>query len=658
MSESRRDKQKKDRRQGKSAYRSERPKTGHKAGGPGGRRRNYIQKRREKLVLDLISSKNYRPMKEKEIADVLEIPKPLRKDLLHVLSVLEAQNLIEINSRGRYQRVRKYGSYDAIERDRTGDSPSAGFSSQAREEGRKAVSLPMSLEERRKNSAAEQITETIRAYGLPTQFTARELKQADNCRKPLNEKDFDGRLDLRGIAAITIDGDDSKDMDDAVSLNREGAYWNLGVHIADVSNYVQANSALDREALKRGTSVYLCDRVIPMLPKALSNGICSLVEGEDRLTLSCLMKIDRNGKIVDSKIRESVICSAHRMTYSVVNRILTEDVSELKKEYADIVPMLFEMKELSELLRKKRKERGAIDFDFPETKFRLDESGKPVEIYPNEVNAATKLIEDFMLAANETVAKTFFKKGAPFLYRTHEKPDRDKMENALAMVRKQGLPAEKNGQDITPAEVEKIIDLVRGTSNEALLSRLLLRSMKQACYTTECIGHFGLAAQYYCHFTSPIRRYPDLQIHRIIKDDLRGRLDDRKKADYNKRLDDVAWKSSALERRATEAERETNKMKMAEYALGHLGEEYDAVISGVTGWGFYVELPNTMEGLVHILTLTDDYYVFDEENCCLRGRKNGREFKLGQPVRVRLKSADIALKNIDFQLCENESETE
>lgn len=681
MSEAKRDRHKRDRhsdrRRDKSSYRSDRPGMSRKPGSHQGRRKNYIQKRRERLVLDLISSKNYRPMKEKEIADVLEIPRPLRKDLMQVLSVLEAQNLIEINSRGRYQRVRKpeqasvrreegrkaerfgrkdedgdqsnkhmrsgkrYGQYDAIERDAQSD--------------RESDMLPQSLEDRRRVSAEDHITETVLAYGVPTRFTPRELKQAEGCLKPLNEKDMDGRLDLRGITTITIDGDDSKDMDDAVSLSREGSFWKLGVHIADVSNYVQANSALDREALKRGTSVYLCDRVIPMLPEALSNGICSLVEGEDRLTLSCLMKIDQNGKIVDSKIRESVICSAHKMTYSVVNRIITGQDPELKEEYADIVPMLFEMKELSELLRKRRKERGAIDFDFPETKFRLDAEGHPLEIYANEVNAATKLIEDFMLAANETVAKTYFRKKAPFLYRTHENPDQDKMEQALAMVRKQGFEAEKKGLDITPGEVAKIIDSTKGTEEEALLSRLLLRSMKQARYTAECIGHFGLAAEYYCHFTSPIRRYPDLQIHRIIKDDLRGRLDDKKKADYNKILDDVAWKSSALERRAVEVERETNKMKMAEYALGHLGEEYNAVISGVTGWGFYVELPNTLEGLVHILTLRDDYYIFDEENYCLRGRDSGREYKLGQKVRVRLKAADISLRNIDFELAEEQN---
>lgn len=630
-----------DKQKRKSDGRSQRSGMPRKSGSPQARRKNYIQKRREKLVLDLISSKNYRPMKEKEIADILEIPKPLRKDLMQVLSVLEAQHLIEINSRGRYQKVR-----------RTEHSGTEKADAGQKKYERRSVSLPQSLEDLNKRSAEEDITAAVLAYGIPTQFTPRELKQAGSCLKPLCEKDFDGRLDLRGITTITIDGDDAKDMDDAVSLSREGSFWKLGVHIADVSNYVQAGSALDREALKRGTSVYLCDRVIPMLPEALSNGICSLKEGEDRLTLSCLMKIDQNGKIVDSKIRESVICSAHKLTYSVVNRIITEDDPDLKKQYADIVPMLFEMKELSGVLRSKRRERGAIDFDFPETKFRLDGEGHPVELYPNEVNAATKLIEDFMLAANETVAKTYFRKKAPFLYRTHEKPDPDKIETALTMVRKQGYSAEKKSRDIMPGEIADIIDSTRGTAEEPLLSRLLLRSMKQARYTTECIGHFGLAADYYCHFTSPIRRYPDLQIHRIIKDDIRGRLDERKKEDYDKRLDDVAWKSSALERRAVEAERETNKIKMAEYALLHLGEEYDAVISGVTGWGFYVELPSTLEGLVHILTLRDDYYLFDEENYCLKGRESGRTFRLGQKVRVRLKAADISLRTIDFELAE------
>ena len=363
-----------------------------------------------------------------------------------------------------------------------------------------------------------------------------------------------------------------------------------------------------------------------------------------------------NRLITDSRIAETVIRVDRRMTYTAVNRILTEQDPALMEEYGELVPMFFLMKELSELLRRNRSRRGAIDFEFPESKIYLNRAGRPVDVRPYEQNVATRLIEDFMLLANETVARTYCRRELPFLYRTHENPDMEKMEGVLSFIRRQGIRVEKAAEEITPGEIQKILQQIAGTPQEPLISRLLLRSMKQARYTTGCSGHFGLAARYYCHFTSPIRRYPDLQIHRIIKDDLRGRMTEEKIAWYASRLEGVAEQSSAAERRAEEAERETDKMKMAEYMLYHIGEIYDGVISGVTGWGFYVELPNTIEGLVHVSSLEGDYFVFDEENYRLTGEITRREYSLGQKVRVRVAGADVENRTIDFVLAGEEKD--
>lgn len=627
------------------AYKGRGAGHGRRPSGRQRQRRNQLQKKRERLVYDLISSKNYRPMREREIAALLEVPKELRKELFQTLSVLEEEHKIERTRSGKYQKVRRKATETLSLKAKARE----GLLRNRRDTGRSEQMLPPP----KGTSVWELITETVRSYGIPVEFSPRQQRQAQISFKEVSEKDKEGRMDLTDQLTITIDGEDAKDMDDAVSLTRVGDAWVLGVHIADVSNYVQANSALDREAIRRGTSVYLCDRTIPMLPRELSNGICSLMEGEVRLTLSCLMTIDTAGDIVKSEIRESVIRSRHKMTYTEVNRILTEEDSDLMEKYADVVPMLFEMQKLSILLRTKREKRGAIEFDLPETKFRLDEDGTPLEIYPNEINAATRLIEDFMIVANEVVAKTYADLELPFLYRTHESPDEEKIETTLGTVRRYGFSAQKRQRVIRPREVQAILKAVQGSSMEDLLSGLLLRSMKQARYTTENIGHFGLAAKYYCHFTSPIRRYPDLQIHRIIKDHLRGRLNDRRIKEYRKALEDVAWKSSALERRSVEVERETNKMKMAEYAALHLGEAYTGVISGVTGWGIYIQLPNTLEGLIHVLSLQDDYYLYDEENKLLRGRETGKEYHLGQKLKVRIKAADPALHSIDFEQIED-----
>lgn len=494
----------------------------------------------------------------------------------------------------------------------------------------------------------------VKSFGIPNEFPEKVMKQAQRVPDHVLDADRDGRLDLRYLQTVTIDGEDAKDLDDAISLTKEGDIYHLGVHIADVSNYVQYNSALDKEALKRGTSVYLADHVVPMLPERLSNGICSLNQGEDRLALSCLMDINEKGKVVSHQIAETVINVDERMCYTDVKNILEDTDEEAKKRYEALIPMFFMMKELSGILRNSRHHRGSIDFDFPESKIILNAAGKAIDVKPYEANVATRIIEDFMLMANETVAQEYCTEEIPFVYRTHDNPDPEKVESLLTLLHNQGVKIQKAKEEITPKEIQQIIESIEGLPNEAMISRLVLRSMKQAKYTTECSGHFGLAAKYYCHFTSPIRRYPDLQIHRIIKDNLRGRLMREGRTEhYAEILDEVARQSSVCERRADEAERESDKLKKAEYMSYHLGEEFEGIISGVTGWGLYVELPNTVEGLVHVNTLRDDYYVFDQETYELRGEMTKKVYKLGDKVRVRVADADKMLKTVDFELVSN-----
>ena len=450
---------------------------------------------------------------------------------------------------------------------------------------------------------------------------------------------------------VTIDGEDAKDLDDAITISKEGNMYHLGVHIADVSQYVTEGSPLDKEALKRGTSIYLVDRVIPMIPHKLSNGICSLNQGVDRLALSCMMDINEKGEIVKHKICESVINVTRRMSYTSVHKIIEEKDEAERKEYEELIPMFELMYELADILQARREKRGAIDFDFPESKIILNAAGKAIDVQPYEANVATKIIEDFMLMANETVAQEYCTEEIPFVYRTHDNPDPEKVESLLTLLHNQGVKIQKAKEEITPKEIQQIIESIEGLPNEAMISRLVLRSMKQAKYTTECSGHFGLAAKYYCHFTSPIRRYPDLQIHRIIKDNLRGRLMREGRTEhYAEILDEVARQSSVCERRADEAERESDKLKKAEYMSYHLGEEFEGIISGVTGWGLYVELPNTVEGLVHVNTLRDDYYIFDQETYELRGEMTKKVYKLGDKVCVRVADADKMLKTVDFEL--------
>ena len=513
------------------------------------------------------------------------------------------------------------------------------------------------------NDPGVDILSVIKAYGLPEEYPDAVMDQVAGIDDEVPEEQKKGRVDYRSLQTVTIDGEDAKDLDDAITLTKEGDIYHLGVHIADVSQYVTESSALDKEALKRGTSVYLVDRVIPMLPHKLSNGICSLNQGTDRLALSCMMDINAKGEIIKHRIEETVINVDRRMSYTSVHAIVELQDPEERKEYEELIPMFELMYELASILRKRRDKRGSINFDFPESKIELDENGEPLSIHPHERNDATKLIEDFMLAANETVAQHFYWMEEPFLYRVHDNPDPEKMQQLsvflgnfgyrLHIGRKQGKRQE-NGADVHPKQLQKLLDQIEGTPEEAMLSRLILRSMKRAVYSPDCSGHFGLAATHYCHFTSPIRRYPDLQIHRIIKEFLRGRLTEKRKEHYEDILNGVAKHSSETERRADEAERICEKMKKAQYMEKHIGETMEAVISGVTGWGFYAELPNTVEGLVPVSSLRSDYFIFDEENSALVGEHTGKTYQLGETVTVRVTGANRYAGTVDFELEEAE----
>ena len=705
-----------------------------------GERMEHTFEKRKKVIYDLICDDLYVPMKLKEIAMLLQIPREQRNELKEVLEALEADGKIYVSKKGKYVKgqpqylkgifqanLRGFGFVlredeedvfipeeningafqgDEVEflitkspegRRKEGKivrvvshgttkviglyekSKSFGFVRPDNQRFLKDIYIPAGKEkgamtghkvvveltsyggENMKpegkvveiighiNDPGTDIMSIVKGYDMPVEFPEKVLNQAERVGKDVSEADMAGRMDLRDWQMVTIDGEDAKDLDDAVSLTEVENGWKLGVHIADVTNYVQEKSALDREALKRGTSVYLADRVIPMLPHKLSNGICSLNAGENRLALSCIMTVDKKGEIVDHVIAETVIRVDQRMSYTSVAKILEAQDEQERQKYEKLVPMFEQMAEVSGLLRERRKKRGAIDFDFPETKMILDEQGRPVELKPYERNVATKMIEDFMLAANETVAEEYFWREIPFLYRTHEAPEEDKVKKLSTFINNFGYHIHM-GNEIRPKEIQKLLEKVEGTPQEALISRLALRSMKQARYTPENAGHFGLAAQYYTHFTSPIRRYPDLQIHRIIKECLRGGLKEKRVAHYEKLLPQVAVQTSALERRADEAERETEKMKKCEYMSRFVGQTFEGVISGVTNWGFYVELPNTVEGLVRISELRDDYYIFDESRYELVGEMSRKVYKLGQTVRVVVAGTDKLLRTVDFVL--------
>lgn len=699
---------------------------------------------RKKMIYEFMCSDLYVPMKIKELAVLMDVPRAEREDLEEVLSELLEEGKIEVSKRGKYSKaegkflrgtftgnVRGFG-FVTIEGDPEdifipeeringamhGDvvqvallpgkaeagkrregavvkilqrgviqavgtfqkSKNFGFvvpdnlklgqdifvpaeRSMGAVDGHKVVvELTNYGSEKRKpegkvveiighiNDPGTDIMSIVKGYDLPTEFPDKVLKQAINVGKPVSAADMAGRKDIRDWQMVTIDGEDAKDLDDAVSLTKEGENYRLGVHIADVTNYVQERSALDVEALKRGTSVYLVDRVIPMLPHHLSNGICSLNAGEDRLALSCIMVINPKGNVIDHEIAETVVRVDRRMSYTGVRKILKDKDEKEREEYKEFVPMFEEMEKLAAILREKRRKRGSIDFDFPETKIILDRQGRPLEIKPYERNVATRIIEDFMLIANETVAQDFFWQELPFVYRTHDTPDPEKIQKLSLFINNFGYSIRISQDEIHPKELQKLLVKIEDTPEEALISRLTLRSMKQAKYTTENTGHFGLAAQYYCHFTSPIRRYPDLQIHRIIKETLRGKMNEKRISHYDKILPEVAAQSSARERRAEEAERETEKLKKVQYMSERIGEEFEGVISSITSWGMYVELPNTVEGMVHVTNLQDDYYHYEEAAHEMVGETTGKRYKLGQRLRVVAANTDPLMRTIDFVL--------
>lgn len=507
------------------------------------------------------------------------------------------------------------------------------------------------------NDPGVDIKSIIKAYGLPEEYPEAVMEQVEKTEDTVSEAEKEGRTDYRDLQTVTIDGEDAKDLDDAITLSKEGNIYRLGVHIADVSYYVRENSPLDKEALKRGTSVYLVDRVIPMLPHKLSNGICSLNQGEDRLALSCVMDINQSGEIISHKIEESVINVDRRMSYTSVNKIIELDDKEEQEKYKEFIPMFALMYEVAAILRKRRFKRGSVDFDFPESKIILDSKGKPLEIKEYERNNAHRIIEEFMLAANQTVAEEYFWQELPFVYRVHDTPDSEKILQLGIFINNFGYTLKTGANDeIHPKEIQKLLNNVKGKPEEALISKLALRSMRQAKYAINCGGHFGLAMKYYCHFTSPIRRYPDLQIHRIIKENIHGRLEGGRISHYNKILPEVAEASSMLERRADDSEREVEKLKKAEYMEQFIGESFEGMVSGVTSWGMYVELPNTVEGMVKVADIPGDYYYFDEEHYCMTGEHTGKIYKLGDKIKVTVAAVDRIIKTIDFIIAEGEEE--
>jgi ribonuclease R len=493
-----------------------------------------------------------------------------------------------------------------------------------------------------------------RSYDMRESFPSRAAAEAKAMKKRgIRPEDLRGRRDLRNETIFTIDGADSKDFDDAVSLKiLDNGNYLLGVHIADVAHYIEEDGPLDKEALKRGTSVYLIDQVIPMLPKALSNNICSLNPGEDRLTLSVDMEITPDGELAGHEIYESVINSKARLVYDDISDMLENDDEEMLRKYSSIKEDLYAMGRLAALLREKRSQRGSLDFDLDEAHIRLNNKGIPVSVDIAERRTANKLIEEFMLLANETVAEHFFWLEVPFIYRIHEKPAFEKVEQLKIFLQSMGMTLRGSADSVHPRELSSILKSVEGKPSEGVVNTVTLRSMQKAFYGTSCEGHFGLALKYYCHFTSPIRRYPDLMIHRIIKSVLQDGIDVKKMSHFRGAAEKAAEQSSAAERKAIEVEREVEKLKKAEYMSYHIGEVYDGIISGTTSFGIYVQLENTVEGMIRIEDLWDDYYDYVPEKYALVGEHTGRMYKLGDSIRIVVDNVDIDRHEIDFQLAE------
>ncbi|GGH76008.1 ribonuclease R [Pullulanibacillus pueri] len=503
-----------------------------------------------------------------------------------------------------------------------------------------------------KNDPGVDILSIIHKFNIPTEFPDEVIAEAKAAPEEISPEEISGRRDLRNETIVTIDGEDAKDLDDAVAVTKlDNGNYKLGVHIADVSYYVKEDSELDKEAFNRGTSVYLVDRVIPMLPHRLSNGICSLNPQVDRLTLSCEMEITPKGKVVAHEIFPSVINTTERMTYTNVRKILLKEDEEVLERYKDLIPFFELMGELANILTEKRRERGAIDFDFTEAKILVDEEGHPTDVVIRERSVAERLIEEFMLAANETIAEHFHWMDLPFIYRIHEDPDPDKLMRFYNFAVNFGYVLKGSVEEIHPNTLQSLLEEVKGEPEEAVISTMMLRSMQQAKYSDQSLGHFGLSTDFYTHFTSPIRRYPDLIVHRLIRKYLiEKQVDQKTKQHWDGKVFDIAKHASEMERRAVDAERETDDLKKAEFMQDKIGETYEGVVSSVTSFGLFVELPNTIEGLVHISYLVDDYYHYNQDHMALIGERTGHVFRIGDEVTVRVINVNVDERSIDFEI--------
>ena len=502
-----------------------------------------------------------------------------------------------------------------------------------------------------KDDPNAEITAIVHDFKIRDEFDEATLKEADNVAVPITNSDLEGRKDIRQKLFVTIDGEDTKDIDDAVCLEVDSnGIRRLYVSIADVSHYVKEGSRLDREALKRGNSVYLLDRVIPMLPHVLSNGMCSLNEDEDRLSMTCEMEFDEKGKVVRHNIYKSIMRSHKRMTYHEVQNIIDGDYDKNADELnSKINKMILSMIELSRVIRKRREERGSVNFNLKESEIVVDNELKPIEIRERERIEAYKLIEDFMVSANETVAEEFYFREVPFLYRTHEASEEDKLENLSTTLSSLGIPFHIRNE-LHPMDMQKLLKSVEGKPYQFVVEKLALRSMSQAKYTKNLVGHFALASKYYTHFTSPIRRYSDLQIHRIMKEVIENRFSEKRREHYEDILDSVAFNISKTERLAIECERDIEDLKKCEFMLPHLGESFVGTISGLTNFGIFVELPNTVEGMIPLRDMKDDYYIFDESKYQVIGKSNKKVFTFGQELKVLLVKCTPETRTIDFEI--------
>ena len=503
------------------------------------------------------------------------------------------------------------------------------------------------------NEAGVDMLSLIKEYRLPSRFPEPVVKEAQKFGDKIEEKEIQKRIDNRKDIIFTIDGEDAKDLDDAVRVTKmENGNYRLDVHIADVSHYVKENSLLDNEALIRGTSIYMLGRVIPMLPRELSNGLCSLNAGQDRFTLSCSMEINKEGKVVSSEVYKGIINVKERMNYHDVQKILDKSDTDVLERYKPYIKDFETMAELATILKNRRMEQGYLNLDIPESKIDLDINGKVINIGKYETSFSNEIIEQFMLIANETIAEKFYWLQAPFIYRVHEDPDIDKVKELNKFLFNFGMNIKISNEKVYPTEFSKILEQIKGKEEEKVVSNLILRTLKVAKYESENKGHFGIASKYYCHFTSPIRRYPDLFIHRIISKYLDNNYDVPEKwiEDYMQKAEDRARESSEREKIATKVERESEDLKKAEYMEGKIGEEYEGIVSSVTQFGIFVELPNTVEGLIRFDDLGDEYFIYDENRKRLIGERTNKTYQIGDKVKIRVKSASKMLRQIDFEV--------